>query len=130
MMAPFYLVPNPRNTHLVVVRWSSKMGARILTLSLGSFAVGTGAYVVTGVLVDIARELSVSVAAAGLIIKVFAVTAAVASPILVAATSGVPRKRLLVGALLLFASANAAAAVVPDFSLLLLMRVIAASGAA
>src|SRR5215217_6384066 len=106
------------------------MGARILTLSLGSFAVGTGAYVVTGVLVDIARELSVSVAAAGLLVTVFAVTAAVASPILVAATSGVPRKRLLVGALLLFASANAAAAVVPDFSLLLLMRVIAASGAA
>src|SRR5215211_7021659 len=106
------------------------MGARILTLSLGSFAVGTGAYVVTGVLVDIARELSVSVAAAGLLVTVFAVTAAVASPILVAATSGVPRKRLLVGALLLFASANAAAAVVPDLSLLLLMRVIAASGAA
>jgi DHA1 family inner membrane transport protein len=106
------------------------VGARILTLSLGSFAVGTGAYVVTGVLLDIARELSVSVAAAGLLVTVFAVTAAVASPILVAATSGVPRKRLLVGALLLFASANAAAAVVPTFSLLLLMRVIAASGAA
>src|SRR5215208_2960351 len=106
------------------------MGARILTLSLGSFAVGMGAYVVTGVLLDIARELSVSVAAAGLLVTVFAVTAAVASPILVAATSGVPRKRLLVGALLLFASANAAAAVVPDFSLLLLMRVIAASVAA
>jgi len=106
------------------------MGARILTLSLGSFAVGTGAYVVTGVLVDIARDLSVSVAAAGLLVTVFAITSAVASPILVAATSGVPRKRLLVGALLLFATANAAAAVVPDFSLLLLVRVIAASGAA
>ena len=106
------------------------MGARILTLSLGSFAVGTGAYVVTGVLVDVARDLSVSVATAGLLVTVFAVTSAVASPILVAATSGVPRKRLLVGALLLFATANALAAIVPTFSLLLLVRVIAASGAA
>ena len=49
-----------------------KMGARILTLSLGSFAVGTGAYVVTGVLVDVAKDLSVSVATAGLLVTVFA----------------------------------------------------------
>jgi len=106
------------------------MGTRILTLSLGSFAVGTGAYVVTGVLVDVAKDLSVSVATAGLLVTVFAGTSAVASPILVAATSGVSRKRLLVTVLMLFAIANALAAVVPTFSLLLLMRVVAALGAA
>src|SRR5215211_5756821 len=100
------------------------MGARILTLSLGSFAVGTGAYVVTGVLVDVAKDLSVSVATAGLLVTVFAGTSAVAS------TSGVSRKRLLVTVLMLFAIANALAAVVPTFSLLLLMRVVAALGAA
>jgi predicted MFS family arabinose efflux permease len=38
---------------------------RLLTLSMGSFAVGTGAYVVAGVLVDISEDLSVSVASAG-----------------------------------------------------------------
>jgi DHA1 family inner membrane transport protein len=103
---------------------------RILALSLGSFAVGTGAYVVAGVLVDIAEDLSVPVATSGLLITIFALTFAVASPLLVAATSSVARRRLIVGALILFALANAAAALVPAFSLLLLARVVAALGAA
>ena len=103
---------------------------RILTLSLGSFAVGTGAYVVAGVLVDIAEDLSVPVATTGHLVTIFALTFAVASPVLVAATSSVARRRLIVGALILFALANAAAALVPAFSLLLLVRVFAALGAA
>jgi predicted MFS family arabinose efflux permease len=40
----------------------------ILVLSAGSFAVGTGTFVVTGVLTDIAEDLSVSVANAGLLV--------------------------------------------------------------
>jgi hypothetical protein len=38
------------------------MVLRILVVSVGSFAVGTGTFVVTGVLTDIAEDLSVSVA--------------------------------------------------------------------
>ena len=44
----------------------------ILVLSVGSSAVGTGTFVVTGVLTDIAGDLSVSVASAGLLVTVFA----------------------------------------------------------
>jgi hypothetical protein len=47
---------------------------RILVLSVGSFAVGIGTFVVTGVLTDIAEDLSVSVASAGLLVTVFAAT--------------------------------------------------------
>src|SRR5215216_1044801 len=83
---------------------------RILTLSLGSFAVGTGAYVVAGVLVDIAEDLSVPVATTGLLVTIFALTFAVASPVLVAATSSVARRRWIISALILLALANAAAA--------------------
>jgi predicted MFS family arabinose efflux permease len=50
------------------------MVLRILVLSVGSFAVGTGTFVVTGVLSDIAEDLSVSVASAGLLVTVFAAT--------------------------------------------------------
>jgi predicted MFS family arabinose efflux permease len=103
---------------------------RILVLSMGSFAVGTGTFVVTGVLTDIAEDLSVSVASAGLLVTVFAVTFAVGSPILVSTASGVGRRRLLVGALLLFTLANAAAALAPSFSVLLGARIVAACGAA
>ena len=103
---------------------------RILVLSVGSFAVGTGTFVVTGVLTDIAEDLSVSVANTGLLVTVFAVTFAVGSPILVSSASGVGRRRLLVGALVLFTLANVAAALAPSFSVLLGARVVAACGAA
>ena len=106
------------------------MVLRILVLSVGSFAVGTGTFVVTGVLTDIAEDLSVSVANAGLLVTVFAVTFAVGSPVLVSTASGIGRRRLLVGALVLFALANVAAALAPSFPVLLGARIVAACGAA
>jgi predicted MFS family arabinose efflux permease len=106
------------------------MVLRILVLSVGSFAVGTGTFVVTGVLTDIAEDLSVSVANAGLLVTVFAVTFAVGSPVLVSTASGVGRRRLLVGALVLFTLANVAAALAPSFPVLLGARIVAACGAA
>lgn len=106
------------------------MVLRILVLSVGSFAVGTGTFVVTGVLTDIAQDLSVSLANAGLLVTVFAVTFALSSPVLVSAASGVGRRHLLVGALVLFALANVAAALAPSFPVLLGSRVVAACGAA
>jgi MFS transporter, DHA1 family, inner membrane transport protein len=106
------------------------MVLHVLVLSVGSFAVGTGTFVVTGVLTDIAEALSVSVANAGLLVTVFALTFAIGSPVLVSAARGVERRRLLSGALVLFALANVAAAFAPSFSLLLGARVVAACGAA
>lgn len=103
---------------------------RILVLALATFAVGTGTFIVTGLLGGVARDLSVSVGTAGHLVTVFAVAFAVLSPVLVAATGGVERRRLLVTALALFALANAAAAIAPTFSLLLLSRVAAACLAA
>jgi predicted MFS family arabinose efflux permease len=80
---------------------------RILILSVGSFAVGTGTFVVTDVPTDIAEDLSVPIASAGLLVTVFAVTLAVSPPVLVSSTSGVGRRSLLVGALVLLAAITA-----------------------
>jgi MFS transporter, DHA1 family, inner membrane transport protein len=101
---------------------------RILVLALATFAVGTGTFIVTGLLGGVARDLSVSVGTAGHLVTVFAF--ALLSPVLVAATARVGRRRLLVTALTLFALANAAGALAPTFSLLLLSRVAAACLAA
>ncbi|MDQ5827754.1 MAG: MFS transporter [Chloroflexota bacterium] len=103
---------------------------RVLVLALATFAVGTGTFIVTGLLGGVARDLSVSVGTAGHLVTVFAVAFAVLSPVLVAATARVGRRRLLVTAMVLFALANAAAALAPTFSLLLLSRVAAACLAA
>lgn len=103
---------------------------RVLALALTTFAVGTGTFIVTGLLGGVARDLSVPVGTAGHLVTVFAAAFAVLSPVLVAATARVGRRRLLATSLALFALANAAAAVAPTFSLLLLTRVAAASLAA
>jgi MFS transporter, DHA1 family, inner membrane transport protein len=103
---------------------------RILVLASGTFAIGTGTFVVTGILGEVARDLSVSVGSAGYLITVFAVVYALGSPVLVVATGDVERRRLLVAALCLFALANGAAAFAPSFFWLLGARVLAACGAA
>ena len=102
----------------------------MLTLALGTFAIGTGSFVFAGLLEGVARDLSVSVGAAGHLVTVFAVTYAVSSPVLVTLAGGVAPRRILMAAMAVFALANAAAVVAPTFGLLLLCRMLAASGAA
>lgn len=99
-------------------------------LALGTFAIGTGSFVFAGLLGVVAEDLSVSVAAAGQLITLYAIVYAVGSPILVTLTSGVARRRLLILSLAVFAGANVAAVVLPSFGLLLASRVVAACAAA
>ena len=106
------------------------MNLRLLVLALGTFAIGTGSFVFAGLLGAVARDLSVSVGAAGQLISVYAVVYAIGSPILVTLTSRIARKWLLLVSLLLFVVANVAAVVIPAFEPLILSRIVAACGAA
>ena len=106
------------------------MRFRLIVLALGTFAIGTGSFVFAGPLEGVARDLSVSVGAAGNLVTVFAVTYAVSSPVLVTLVGSAAPRRVLVAAMAVFALANAAAVVAPTFGLLLLCRILAACGAA
>ncbi len=101
-----------------------------LAPTLGTFAVGTDAFVVAGFLPDMARSLHVSTATTGQSIAVFAAAYAVLSPVLATLTAPLSRRTLLVGALVLLGLANLGSALAPDFSALILSRVLAAAGAA
>ena len=79
-------------------------------LALGTFAVGTDAFVVAGFLPDMAHELHVSSAAAGQSVTVFAAAYAVLSPVLATLTARLPRRALLVAALLVLGLANLSSA--------------------
>jgi DHA1 family inner membrane transport protein len=103
---------------------------RLLALALGTFAIGTGSFVFAGLLEGVAGDLSVSVATAGHLVTVFAVTYAVSSPVLATLTGSVGRKRLLVAAMALFVAGNLASVISPSFEILLASRVVAAAGAA
>ncbi|RMI32277.1 MFS transporter [Nocardia stercoris] len=103
---------------------------RIPVLALGTFAVGTDAFVLAGFLPDTAAALHVPVAVAGWAITIFAATYALLSPVLAAATARLPRRTVLVAALSLLGLANLGSAVAPTFPVLLATRALAAVGAA
>ncbi|MDN5737984.1 MAG: MFS transporter [Brevibacterium aurantiacum] len=109
---------------------TGQSGGRVSLLALGTFAVGTDAFVVAGFLPEMANELSVTEAAAGYSVTVFAICYAVFSPLLATVTATVPRRRLLVSALVVLGLANLGTAFAPNFALLLASRVLAALGAA
>lgn len=104
--------------------------AGVWVLALGTFAVGTDAFVVAGFLPAMSRELGVSVAAAGQSVTVFAISYAVLSPLIASVTATVPRRRLLIIALGVLAVANLLSAAAPTIAVLLMSRVLAAAGAA
>jgi MFS transporter, DHA1 family, purine base/nucleoside efflux pump len=106
------------------------MSARTYLLAAGAFAVGTSAYVVSGVLPAVSAELDVSVTAAGQLTTVFALAYAVSAPLLATITARWERRRLLLIALLVAALGNALSAVATTYPLLLGGRVVAALGAA
>ncbi|MER6361748.1 MFS transporter [Kitasatospora sp. NPDC001527] len=107
-------------------------GARgaVPALALGTFAVGTDAFVVAGFLPELAADLGVPTATAGQAVTVFAAAYALLSPVLATLTARLPRRRLLVGALVGLGAANLASALAPDFGVLLASRVAAAAAAA
>ncbi|MGH2761634.1 MAG: MFS transporter, partial [Thermoleophilaceae bacterium] len=98
----------------------------LILLALGTFAIGTDGYVIAGILPQVAADLDVSVGAAGQLVTVFAIAYAVGSPLVNAASARIPRRRLLVWAMLCFTLANALAAVAPSYAVLAAARVAAA----
>ncbi len=102
----------------------------VAVLAVGSFAMGTDSFVLAGILPNIAAGLHVSTAAGGQTITVFALTYALAAPLLAGITGALPRKPLMLAALVLFVLANLASAAAPSLGLLLAARVAAGLGAA
>jgi MFS transporter, DHA1 family, inner membrane transport protein len=103
---------------------------RLLYLfALCNLVIGTGAFVISGILAPIGADLNISVAAAGQAMTAYALATAVLAPIALIATGKWPRRRALCFAMLVFAAGNALCAVAPTFTVLLLGRVLMGIGA-
>jgi DHA1 family putative efflux transporter-like MFS transporter len=98
-------------------------------LALGTFAAGTSELILAGILPLIARDLEVSVALAGQLVTAYAVGFGLGAPVLVALTSRVPRRPLLLAFLLVFTVGSAGAALAPSYGALMVCRVIVALAA-
>lgn len=102
----------------------------LVLLAFATFAVGTTAYVVSGVLPEVAAELDVSVAAAGQLATAFALAYAVGAPVLATLAGRWERRRLITVALVVAGVGNLASALAPTYPLLIGARVLTALGAA
>ena len=71
-------------------------------LAVCNLVIGTGAFVLSGVLVPIAGSLQVSVAAAGQAMTAYALATAVLAPLALVLTGGWPRRRALVFGMAVF----------------------------
>lgn len=103
---------------------------RVYPLALGSVATGTTGYSMAGVLPSLARQLGIHPAAAGQLVTVFALGAAIAGPLVVGATRSWGRRRVVVAALVITGLGNAATALAPTLALLVGARIFAAVGVA
>src|SRR5437868_1226066 len=104
--------------------------ARVLVLAAGTFAIGTDAFVVAGILPDIADSLRVSVAEAGQLVTVFSLAYALLCPVMATLTGSWPRRWVLLSGLVVLALGNVATALAPSYGWVLAARVPAAVGAA
>src|SRR4051812_22144406 len=98
----------------------------VYVLALGTFLMIATEFVVAGLLPEIAGDLEVSVARAGLLITVFAVGMIVGSPTMALLTRRVPRRVTLMLALAVFAAGHVVVALGSSFPLLLGARFITA----
>ncbi len=105
------------------------MAMLIAILSASNFIIGMGAFVVIGLLNPISADLGVSPGAAGQIMTTYALAYAIASPLLVAGTGRVGRRRVLAFSLGAFALANLLSAMAPGEVTLHASRILAAAGA-
>jgi DHA1 family inner membrane transport protein len=95
----------------------------LVLLAFSTFAMGTEAFVYTGHLTALSRELSVPVAQTGALAASFSATLALSGPILTWLTRRADRKVLLWLGLIIIGLLNIGAALASNFSVLLMVRV-------
>jgi len=96
-----------------------------LALAIGGFAIGTGEFVMMGLLPDVAGDFSVSIPTAGHVISAYALGVVVGAPVISVIAARWPRHRLLLALMMSFAVGNFAGALAPGYVSLVALRFLA-----
>jgi DHA1 family inner membrane transport protein len=97
--------------------------------SLGNLVIGTGAFILAGILGSISADLGVSVPAVGQAMTAYALSTALLAPLLLVLTGNLKRKQAMALALALFAGGNLVCSLAPNLTVLLAGRVLMGAGA-
>uniref|UniRef100_UPI002812654A Cmx/CmrA family chloramphenicol efflux MFS transporter n=1 Tax=Streptomyces sp. TaxID=1931 RepID=UPI002812654A len=98
----------------------------LLLLGLAVFAQGTSEFMLSGLVPDIARDLGVSVPAAGALTSAFAAGMVVGAPLVAGLARRWPRRGALLAFLVVFLAVHVAGALTGSFEVLLATRVVGA----
>lgn len=101
----------------------------IPTLSACNFVIGVGAFGIIGLVEPLGADLELTAVQTGQLLTVYAVAYAILSPLLVAYTGYVGRRRVLFAGLALFVFSAIICATAPNMIALNVARVVAAAGA-
>ncbi|SFJ70823.1 MFS transporter, DHA1 family, arabinose polymer transporter [Sphingomonas sp. NFR04] len=96
----------------------------LLALAVGAFGIGVTEFAPMGLLPVIAKDLQVSIPAAGLLISAYALGVMIGAPLMTLTTGRVPRRMLLIGLAGIFTAGNLLAAVSDSYAMLLVARVL------
>ncbi|HET6292516.1 MAG TPA: Cmx/CmrA family chloramphenicol efflux MFS transporter, partial [Kribbella sp.] len=102
------------------------MPLAVYILGLAIFAQGTSELMLAGLLPELAGDLGVSIPDAGLLISAFAVGMLIGAPVLAVVTLRWPRRTALLVFLAIFAVTHVAGALTPNYTVLLITRVVGA----
>lgn len=102
------------------------MPLALYALTAGAFGIGVTEFVIMGLLIDVGKDLGVSIPAAGLLISGYAFGVVLGAPLLGIATAKLPKKPLLLALMVVFTIGNAACALAPDYWTLMAARVVTA----
>ncbi|MCQ4122117.1 MFS transporter [Rhodococcus tibetensis] len=105
---------------------STRLPVLVYVLAAGIFLMGTTEFMVAGLLPDVAADLGVDIAQAGLLVTAFAVGMIVGPPVMALATLRLPARFTLVGALAVFAAGHVVAALSESFAVVTASRVVTA----
>ena len=93
-------------------------------MGLGSFAIGVGEFISMGLLPEISTSLGISIPQAGHTISLYALGVVIGAPVLAMLSTGRSRTRMLVVLMGLYAIANIASAMAPNYEAMLALRLV------
>ncbi|MFX1736096.1 MFS transporter [Paraburkholderia sp. A1RI_3L] len=98
----------------------------LLALAVAAFGIGTSEFVIMGLLPDVARDLAVSIPAAGMLVSAYALGVTIGAPIVAIVVANMPRKQALMRLIGIFIVGNLLCAIAPGYAVLMGARIVTA----
>ncbi|RYF22375.1 MAG: MFS transporter [Comamonadaceae bacterium] len=94
----------------------------VLALGVGGFSIGTGEFVIMGLLPEVAQDMGVTIPQAGHVISAYALGVVIGAPVLAVLAASWGRRALLMALMAVYALGNFASAMAPGYGALNVLR--------